>query len=226
MPPAMREVKVLKEVFVEVEKEVEVIKEVIKEVEVVKEVIKEVEVEKIVEVVKEVPVDRIVEVEVVKEVVVEKIVEKVVVKEVPVEKIVEKIVVKEVPVEVVREVVVVQPAVKPDVAEVASQTATETCEAATQAPEGGRGRTRDAASQAQEEPPKKALLWTRIPAPAPRVWVHEARSEDLGADNARFDVGPQRVPIEVIKYMRRDEKIGTAPTSVTPPSRKKSPARR
>ena len=129
--------------------------------------------------------------------------------------------------QVVREVVVVKPAAKVDVAEAACQATTETCDAVTQDPaEGGiRRRTRDMASQA-EEFNKKAQLWTRIPAPAPRVWVHEARSEELGADNGRFDIGPQRVPIDVIKYLRRDEKIGPAPRSLPPPPRKKSPARR
>lgn len=96
-------VEVIKEVPVEkvIEKEVPV--EVVKEVPVERlvEVVKEVPVEKIVEVVKEVPVEKVVEV--VREVPVEKVVEKVVEKEVPVEKIVEKEIIKEVPVEKVVE---------------------------------------------------------------------------------------------------------------------------
>ncbi len=109
------EKEVIKEVPVEVIKEVPVEKVIEKEVpvEVVREVpvdrlvevIKEVPVEKVVEVVKEVPVEKVVEVvkevpvEVVKEVPVEKVVEKEIVKEIPVEKIVEKAIIKEVPVE-------------------------------------------------------------------------------------------------------------------------------
>ena len=92
----------VKEVIKEVP--VEVIKEVPVEKEVIKEVIKEVPVEKEVEVVKEVPVEVVKEVikevpvEVIKEVPVE------VIKEVPVEKEVIKEVIKEVPVEVIKEV--------------------------------------------------------------------------------------------------------------------------
>ncbi len=116
---------VIKEVPVEVVREVEVVKEVVKEVpvEVVKEVVREVPVEVVreVEVVKEVPVEVVKEVvkevpvevvkevlrevpnEVVKEVVKEVEVVKEIVTEVPVEVVRE--VVKEVPVEVVREIV-------------------------------------------------------------------------------------------------------------------------
>lgn len=102
-------VEVIKEVPVEkvIEKEVPV--EVIKEVPVEKlvEIVKEVPVEKVVEVVKEVPVEKVVqvvkevpvEIEKIVEVPVEKVVEKEVVKEIPVEKIVEKEIIKEVPVE-------------------------------------------------------------------------------------------------------------------------------
>lgn len=143
---AKEETVTIKEVPVEVVKEVvkevpvEVIKEVVREVpvEIVKEVIKEVPVE----VVKEVPVEktsdeaatvevevpveviREVPVEVVREVPVEKIVEKFV--EVPVEKVVEKIVevpvevIKEVPVEVEKEVVKEVPVEKEVIREVSS----------------------------------------------------------------------------------------------------------
>jgi len=127
---------VIKEVPVEVLKEIEIVKEVeiikevpvererqvIKEVEVIKEVpvevIKEVEVIKKVEVIKEitveVPVEVIKEIEIIKEVPVELIVEKEVIKEVikevPVEiiKEVEVEVIREVPIEIIKEVEVVK----------------------------------------------------------------------------------------------------------------------
>jgi|GEM_PF-1593400 len=104
-------VEVIKEVPVEkvIEKEVPV--EVIKEVPVEKlvEIVKEVPVEKVVEVVKEIPVEKVVqvvkevpvEIEKIVEVPVEKVVEREVVKEIPVEKIVEK----EIPVEVIKEII-------------------------------------------------------------------------------------------------------------------------
>ena len=131
---AKEETVTVKEVPVEVVKEVvkevpvEVIKEVVREVpvEIVKEVIKEVPVE----VVKEVPVEKIsdeaatVEVEVPVEVIREVPVE--VVREVPVEKIVEKVVevpvevIKEVPVEVEKEVVKEVPVEKEVIREVSS----------------------------------------------------------------------------------------------------------
>jgi CheY-like chemotaxis protein len=97
---------VVREVPVEVVREVEVIKEIVKEVpvEVIREVVREVPVE----VVKEVPVEVVREVEVIKEIVKEVPVEVIreVVREVPVE------VVKEVPVEVVREVEVIREILK------------------------------------------------------------------------------------------------------------------
>lgn len=118
----LREVEIVKEVEVIKEIPVERERQVIKEVEVIKEVpvevIKEVEVIKRVEVIKEitveVPVEIIKEVEVIKEVPVELIVEKEVIKEVikevPVEvvKEVEIEVIREVPIEIIKEVEVVR----------------------------------------------------------------------------------------------------------------------
>ena len=106
--PAAAPKEVVKEVPVEVVREVEVIREVVKEVpvEVVREVVKEVPVEVVKEVVREVPVEVVKEV--VREVPVEVIRE--VVRELPNDAVRE--VIKEIPVEIVREVEVIKEVIR------------------------------------------------------------------------------------------------------------------